>query len=91
MPRAEDLLAEIVNAKSFVTARDAVSRRGYIDAKYRFQDLDAPGAESKPAAPRPKGGAGNAALFHGPETKTGLAPLVVFVPDSTSTGAGTCR
>jgi hypothetical protein len=70
----EDLLAEIVKTKSFVAERGAVARRGFIDAKYRFRDLG-----------EPKAGEQNAALLHGPETKSGLVPLVVFVPDGTTT------
>jgi hypothetical protein len=81
----EDLLADVVRTKSFVSGRGAFARKGFIDAKYRFQDLTAPEGDSKPVVPRPPAAAENPALFFGPELKTGLGPLIVFIPDATST------
>ncbi|MHC4514770.1 MAG: alpha/beta hydrolase family protein [Planctomycetota bacterium] len=64
----EQLLAEIVQSKSFVAPTGVVARRGAIDERYCLVD--------EPSASNP-------ALFHGPAGGTGeLRPLAVYVPDA---------
>ena len=65
----DGLLADVLRTKSFVAETGAVARRGIIDGEYRFHDREEEGP--------------NPALFHGPAAATELAPLAVFVPDTT--------
>ncbi|HEX6812985.1 MAG TPA: hypothetical protein VF384_15275 [Planctomycetota bacterium] len=67
----DDLLAEIVRTKSYLTPVAEVALRGVIDGEHRFVE---------------DGTASNPAWFHGPATGQRLFPLAVYVPDSTDTG-----
>jgi hypothetical protein len=78
----EDLLAEALKAKTFVAPSGTVARRGIIDAQDRFQDLP---PDPSPESRRIGKPTVNAALFHGPVSPGPLSPLVVFVPDVTTT------
>jgi hypothetical protein len=78
----DELLADVIRKKTFVQSSGPVARHGVIDARYRFRDVGAAGTDSKPAPARREG---NDALFFGPAASASLSPLVVFVPDATST------
>lgn len=81
----EDVLTDVLRTKSFVAPAVSVFRRGVIDDRGRFQDRAEVGTESRPPPPPGRHDANNAALFFGPGTPHQLAPLVVFVPDTTTT------
>lgn len=70
----ETLLAEVVRRKSFVPATAEVDARGAIDASYRFV-----------AGTAASGQEHNEARLVGPASADTLFPLVVYVPDATST------
>lgn len=73
----EPLLVDVVRKKTFMPRTEALDQRGVIDASYRFVA----------GAPTPAGQADNDARLAGPATGDTLLPLVVYVPDDTSTAA----
>ncbi len=70
----EALLADVVQKKTFVPVTEAIDQRGIIDASYRFV-----------AGAAAQGQEENEARLAGPATGDALFPLVVYVPDATST------
>ena len=69
-----ELLVDVLRSKSYVRETVAVTRRGVIDDGFRFRDrVD----DTEP----------NAAFLHVPSTEVGLAPLAVFLPDTTSSSS----
>jgi hypothetical protein len=70
----EAVLAAVVRSKSFLPPGGEVALRGTIDAQGRF----APGTTAASQD-------GNQALLYGPAAGAALFPLIVYVPDATST------
>jgi len=70
----EELLEEVLRSKSFVASAGPLALHGRIDERYRFRAHEAGESDTD-----------NDALFFGPGSEAGLQPLVVYVPDSTST------
>jgi hypothetical protein len=73
----EKLLADVVRTKSFVAKTGAIDARGMLDASYQFVAGEPPRA----------GQENNEFRLVGPASGETLHPLVVYVPDATSTSS----